>query len=164
MKALAFMPAPIRELPWRMIVPVICIAAFSTVVLYSAAGGGMRWALPQGARFVVFLGLAIAMSRLRPEWIKQAAFPAYVIVLVLLVAVEALGFVGGGAQRWLDLGAAQPAAFRADEAGDRARLRPFLFAAAGARDPRMERALAGRRADRHSGRASSWSSPISAPR
>ena len=99
MKTLAFMPAPVRELPWRMIVPVICIAVFSTVVLYSAAGGGMRWALPQGARFVVFLGLAIAMSRLRPEWIKQAAFPAYVIVLVLLVAVEALGFVGGGARR-----------------------------------------------------------------
>ena len=102
--ALAFMPAPIRELPWRMIVPVVCIAIFSTVVLYSAAGGGLRWALPQGARFIVFLGLAIAMSRLRIAWIKQAAFPAYVIVLFLLVAVEALGFVGGGARRWINLG------------------------------------------------------------
>lgn len=104
MKALAFMPAPIKELPWRMIVPVVAIGAFSCVVLYSAAGGGMRWAFPQAARFLVFLGIAIAMSRLRPEWIKQAAFPAYVIVLVLLVAVEALGFVGGGARRWINLG------------------------------------------------------------
>jgi rod shape determining protein RodA len=103
-KALAFMPTPIRELPWRMIVPVVLIAAFSTVVLYSAAGGGMRWALPQGARFAVFLGLAVAMSRLRTEWIKQAAFPAYVIVLVLLIFVEAIGFVGGGARRWINLG------------------------------------------------------------
>jgi rod shape determining protein RodA len=101
---LAFMPKPVKELPWRMLVPVALIALFSTVVLYSAAGGGMRWALPQGARFIVFLGLAIAMSRLRPEWIKQAAFPAYVIVLVLLIAVEALGFVSGGARRWINLG------------------------------------------------------------
>ena len=100
----AFMPRPVKELPWRMIVPVICIAAFSCVVLYSAAGGGLRWALPQGARFLVFLGASIALSRVRPEWIKQAAFPAYVIVLVLLVAVEALGFVGGGARRWINLG------------------------------------------------------------
>ena len=48
--------------------------------------------------------MAIAMSRLRPERFKQAAFPAYVGVLLLLILVEALGFVGGGAQRWLDLG------------------------------------------------------------
>jgi rod shape determining protein RodA len=101
---LAFMPKPVKELPWRMIVPVIMIATFSCVVLYSAAGGGLRWALPQGARFLVFLGAAIAMARLKPEQIKQAAFPAYVIVLVLLVAVEALGFVGGGARRWINLG------------------------------------------------------------
>jgi rod shape determining protein RodA len=102
--ALAFMPRPVRELPWLMLALVIAIAGFSTLVLYSAAGGHMTWALPQGLRFVVLLGMAIAMSWLRPEWIKQAAFPAYVIVLLLLIFVEALGFVGGGAQRWLDLG------------------------------------------------------------
>ena len=101
---LAFMPQPIKELPWRMIVPVVLIGMFSTIVLYSAAGGGLRWALPQAARFLIFLGLAIAMSRLTPALIKQAAFPAYVIVLLLLIFVEALGFVGGGARRWLNLG------------------------------------------------------------
>jgi rod shape determining protein RodA len=41
---------------------------------------------------------------MRPERLKQAAFPAYGAVLLLLLLVEALGFVGGGAQRWLDLG------------------------------------------------------------
>ncbi|HMG48203.1 MAG TPA: rod shape-determining protein RodA [Allosphingosinicella sp.] len=102
--ALAFMPKPVKELPWLMLALVIAIAGFSTLVLYSAAGGHMTWALPQGLRFIVFLGMAVAMSWLRPEWIKQAAFPAYVIVLLLLIFVEALGFVGGGAQRWLDLG------------------------------------------------------------
>ena len=120
--------------------------------------------MPQGVRFVVFLGLAIAMSRLRPEWIKQAAFPAYVIVLLLLVASRRLGFVGGGAQRWLNLG---PLNLQPSEL-----MKPVIVLACAhfysllpAREIRgLERALAGRRADRHSGRASSWSSPISARR
>lgn len=102
--ALAFMPRPVKELPWRMIVPVMLIAGFSAIVLYSAAGGSWRWALPQAVRFLVFLGLAIGISRVRPELIKQAAFPAYGAVLLMLMFVEALGFVGGGARRWLDLG------------------------------------------------------------
>jgi rod shape determining protein RodA len=105
MSSLAFVPAPIAELPWRVLALVSAITGFGLVVLYSAAGGHlMPWALPQGVRFVMFLGMAVAMSRMSPERLKEAAFPAYVIVFVLLVAVEALGFVGGGARRWLNLG------------------------------------------------------------
>ncbi len=102
--ALAFMPKPIRELPWLTLGLVIAIVAFDVLVLYSAAGGKLTWALPQAVRFVVFLGMAIALSWVRMEWVKQAAFPAYVVTLLLLIFVEALGFVGGGAQRWLNLG------------------------------------------------------------
>jgi rod shape determining protein RodA len=102
--ALPFLPRPIAEMPWRMLVLVVAIAGFSTLVLYSAAGGRPTWAVPQGMRFAVFFAMALALSRVRPEWIKQAAFPAYVIVLILLIIVELMGFVGGGAQRWIDLG------------------------------------------------------------
>jgi rod shape determining protein RodA len=100
----AFMPKALRELPWLMLFLVVAVASFSSVVLYSAAGGRPTWAEPQAARFLVFFAMAIAMSRLRPEWIKQAAFPCYVVVMILLVIVEAMGFVGGGAQRWINLG------------------------------------------------------------
>jgi rod shape determining protein RodA len=102
--ALGFLPKPLRELPWLMLICVIAIAGFSLLVLYSAAGGDMRYAKPQGIRFLIFFALALALSRLRPETLKQATFPAYVVVLLLLMIVEALGFVGGGAQRWVDLG------------------------------------------------------------
>jgi rod shape determining protein RodA len=102
--ALAFLPKPVAELPWRMLALVVGIAAFSSLVLYSAAGGKMTWALPQAVRFAVFFAMAVGMSRLHPDRFKEAAFPAYVIVLLLLIFVEALGFVGGGAQRWLNLG------------------------------------------------------------
>ncbi|MEA3015040.1 MAG: rod shape determining protein RodA [Sphingomonadales bacterium] len=102
--ALGFLPRPIRELPWLMLICVVGIVGFSLLVLYSAAGGDMRYAKPQGTRFLIFFALALALSRVRPEWLKRATFPAYILVLLLLMIVEALGFVGGGAQRWVDLG------------------------------------------------------------
>ena len=101
----SFVPRPIAELPWKMLALVIAIAGFGMLILYSSAGGSlMPWALPHGIRFVVFLGMAIVMSRFHPDFYKAAAFPAFAGVLLLLILVEALGFVGGGAQRWLDLG------------------------------------------------------------
>ena len=105
MRGHSLIPAPIADLPWRMLGLVMFITGFGLLVLYSAAGGHMMpWALPQGVRFLVFLGLAIAISRIPPERMKALAFPAYGGVLLLLLLVEALGFVGKGAQRWLSLG------------------------------------------------------------
>jgi rod shape determining protein RodA len=101
----SLVPAPLAQLPWRLILLVSLIGGFGLVVLYSAAGGSLRpWALSQGMRFVMFMGLAILLSRLREEQLKAAAFPFYAIILLLLMAVEIFGFVGGGSQRWLDLG------------------------------------------------------------
>jgi rod shape determining protein RodA len=101
----SIVPAPLAQLPWRLILTVLAIGCFGLIVLYSAAGGSLRpWALPQGVRFFVFLGGAVVLSRLPEDVWRQAALPAYAVILVLLVLVELLGAVRGGAQRWLDLG------------------------------------------------------------
>lgn len=101
----AIIPKPLARLPWRLIFLVTAIASFGLVVLYSAAGGSMRpWAIKQGIVFMGFLGIAIAMSWMKEATIKAIAFPLYAVTLVMLVGVEALGFVSKGAQRWLDLG------------------------------------------------------------
>ena len=101
----SLVPAPLAQLPWRVILLVVLIGGFGLVVLYSAAGGHIRpWALSQGIRFAAFIGLALLLSRLREAQLKAAAFPLYAIILLLLIAVEIFGFVGGGSQRWLDLG------------------------------------------------------------
>ena len=63
--ALGFLPRPIRELPWLMLICVIGIVGFSLLVLYSAAGGDMRYAKPQGIRFAIFFALALVLSRIR---------------------------------------------------------------------------------------------------
>ncbi|WP_198351231.1 rod shape-determining protein RodA [Flavisphingomonas formosensis] len=101
----SIVPAPLARLPWRMLFTVIAIGSFGLVVLYSAAGGSIRpWAFSQGSRFILFIGMAIAMSRVREAQWKAIAFPAYTILLLMLLGVELLGKISGGSQRWLDLG------------------------------------------------------------
>jgi len=105
MIASSIIPAPLARLPWRVILLVLAIGGFGLTVLYSAAGGSLSpWALSQGVRLFFFIGLAVTMSWLSEAQIKAATFPAYAIILLMLILVEALGFVGGGARRWLDLG------------------------------------------------------------
>jgi rod shape determining protein RodA len=98
-------PAPLAELPWRMLVLVLAIGGFGLVVLYSAAGGSVKpWAFSQGIKFFAFLLAAIALSRVPERVWKAGAIPGYVALVVALLLVEALGAVRGGSQRWLDLG------------------------------------------------------------
>ena len=98
-------PAPIARQPWQMLLPLLALVGFGALVLYSA--GGRDWgqyANSHLVRFAVFLVLAVVMTRFSRSFAKFVAYPGYVIVVVLLMAVEALGFVGGGSQRWIDLG------------------------------------------------------------
>jgi rod shape determining protein RodA len=101
----SLVPEKLARLPWRILILVSAISAFGLVMLYSAAGGSLRpWALPQGVRFCVFLMGAIAVSRVPEDWFRRGALPAYFLIALSLVAVELLGAVRGGSQRWLDLG------------------------------------------------------------
>jgi rod shape determining protein RodA len=98
-------PQPLAMLPWKVILLVVALGGFGLVVLYSAAGGNLYpWAFSQGVRFLVFLGMAIVLSRIPESVWAFGALPMYAVVLVMLIGVEALGAVAGGSQRWLDLG------------------------------------------------------------
>ena len=101
----AIIPQPLARLPWRLIFLVCGIGLFGLVNLYSAAGGSIEpWAMRQGMAFVMFLTLAIVLSGVRETTVKQVTLPIYLAIVVMLILVDMLGFVGKGAQRWLDLG------------------------------------------------------------
>jgi rod shape determining protein RodA len=101
----SLVPAPIASLPWRLFLLLTCIAGFGIVVLYSAAGGSFTpWAINQGARFCVFVGMALALSRLPVSTFSSLALPGYAALLVALILVELIGGVAGGSQRWINLG------------------------------------------------------------
>jgi rod shape determining protein RodA len=99
------LPDRLRALPWSVIMTVVALGSFGLAVLFSAAGGSITpWALNQGVRFAVLLCVMLAVAQIDIEtWVKYA-YPLYGVILVLLVVVEAVGFVGMGAQRWIDLG------------------------------------------------------------
>jgi rod shape determining protein RodA len=101
----AIIPQPLARLPWRLIFLIGSISAIGILTLYSAAGGSASpWAVKQALTILVCFGGAIVMSWIREETIKQFVFPAYAAIVLALIMVDAIGFVGKGAQRWLDLG------------------------------------------------------------
>lgn len=98
-------PAAIARQPWGIILPLTVLTTFGSAVLYSAAGGSFEpWALQHLLRFFVFLGMAMVIARLPQALFRFAAYPAYGIILFLLILVELIGAVGGGSQRWINLG------------------------------------------------------------
>ena len=93
------------QMSWSLIFWICCIFAFGFAMLYSAANGHLQpWAAPQLARFVVGLGMLAAIAIIDVRLLLRYAYFFYGLVFVLLVVVEVKGFVGGGAQRWVDLG------------------------------------------------------------
>ena len=98
-------PEAVARQPWQVIVPLAGLVAFGVAVLHSAAGGSFDpWATKHALRFVMFLSMALAISFIPLDLFKLAAYPAYGAILMLLVLVELIGGIGGGSQRWLNLG------------------------------------------------------------
>jgi rod shape determining protein RodA len=101
----AILPPAIASQPWRVLLPLTLLVCFGAAVLFSAAGGSMQpYATSHLVRFAVFLAMAMVISYLPVDLVRWAAYPAYGVVVLLLMLVEALGQLGGGSQRWLDLG------------------------------------------------------------
>jgi rod shape determining protein RodA len=105
MSTASFVPAQVARLPWTLIFVVLAIGIFGGMCLFSAAGGSMRpWALLHFVRFFALLGMAVAMSYVRPDTYRDFAWPAYGVVIVLLIVTLVVGTIGGGAKSWLELG------------------------------------------------------------
>ena len=89
---------------WGMIFVIALISSFGFAMLYSAANGSWDpWASRQVVRFGVGLALLffVAFIDIR-HWFRYA-YVVYFLALGLLVAVEVMGSIGMGAQRWIDL-------------------------------------------------------------
>ncbi len=95
----------VRQLNWGLMVLITLVACVGFTALYSAAGGNFSpWASKQLVRFCVgaVIMIAIALTDIR-LWYRLS-WPCYVVGIILLIAVEVMGHIGMGAQRWIDLG------------------------------------------------------------
>ena len=98
----------LRQVTWGLALTIAAIAAVGLTMLYSAAGGDWDpWASRQAARFALGFAIMIAVATVDIRIWMKVAYPFYAISLALLVAVEIMGEIGMGAQRWLDLGFVQ---------------------------------------------------------
>jgi rod shape determining protein RodA len=110
----SYMSARRRDLPlgtkllmvnWGLVLLVVVIASFGFAMLYSSGGGSWSpWAGKQVVRFMAGFVLMIAVALVDVRFWARWAYPIYGATLVALVAVEVMGSIGMGAQRWIDLG------------------------------------------------------------
>jgi rod shape determining protein RodA len=93
---------------WKLILLLTTIACVGFAMLYSAANGKIDpWASRQMARFGIGIGIMLMVGLVDLRIWLRIAYPLYAVGLVLLVAVDVVGEIGMGAQRWIDLGIIQ---------------------------------------------------------
>ena len=95
----------LRHIIWSFVVIVCLIACVGFAMLYSAGNGHVNpWASRQAIRFGAALCLMIGVALIDIRIWLRYAYWFYFIALALVTAVDVIGVVGMGAQRWLHLG------------------------------------------------------------
>ncbi|MEK7222751.1 MAG: rod shape-determining protein RodA [Pseudomonadota bacterium] len=83
---------------------LLAMAAISLFVVYSASARDMDATLGHLLRLCLGFTVLLVVAQIRPEFFERWSPYIFIAGMLLLVAVLALGVIGKGAQRWLDLG------------------------------------------------------------
>lgn len=95
----------LKMLPWGFVLLVFLLSCIGVTLLYSAGGAKWEpWAATQLFRmipgFLLMLIVAVVDLRFFYRW----GWVFYAILLLMLLAVFAMGHIGMGAKRWLNFG------------------------------------------------------------
>src|SRR5690554_2980117 len=86
--------------PWLLLL-VLILGTVAGFVLYSASSKSVSMLYRQGAHFAVGLAVMMFVAQLQPRFMERWLPPAYLVSVLLLVAVLVVGTEAKGAQRWL---------------------------------------------------------------
>lgn len=107
-------PAPVGfaeriwRINWGLALVLTAIAGVGVLALYSAAGGRFEpWASRHAVRYGAAFTLMLTVALIHPKVWLAMAWPIYIVSLAMLVAVDLIGKIGMGAQRWLVIGPLQ---------------------------------------------------------
>jgi len=99
---------PFRRFQFRFDMPLflglVILCAASLLILYSAGGANSNQITRQLVRIGLSLVLMLGVAQISPATLARYSPIIYSVGLALLVVVLAVGFIGKGAQRWIDLG------------------------------------------------------------
>ncbi|MGW8228233.1 MAG: rod shape-determining protein RodA [Gammaproteobacteria bacterium] len=87
-----------------LLLSLLALAAAGLFVLYSAGDQDMELVSRQAIRLLIAFVVMLTVAQLSPDSIEHWSPWLFGLGLVMLVAVLAIGEIGKGAQRWLDLG------------------------------------------------------------
>jgi rod shape determining protein RodA len=83
---------------------LLSLAGLSLVTVYSASAMSWGDTAAHLARLALGFAVLVTVAQMRPDSIERWSPYLYVAAIVLLAVVLAIGTVGKGAQRWLNLG------------------------------------------------------------
>ena len=93
------------QIDWTFCLALCLIAGAGALMMFSVAGSSWEpWAAAHLFRFGFFFVVMVILAMVDLRVWFALAYPIYGLGLLLLVAVELVGDVRMGAQRWLDLG------------------------------------------------------------
>lgn len=87
---------------WPVVALLCLLAGIGLVAQYSVAGGAFTpWADKHALRFVLTIGMVLAVAMTPLRWWINLALPGYALALLLLALVPMIGSEALGARRWL---------------------------------------------------------------
>jgi rod shape determining protein RodA len=87
-----------------LVLGLALIAAYGLVVLYSATGQSLGAVGRAGLRLGLGAVAMLMLARVNPNFLRRASPALFALGIVLLIIVDITGYIGKGAQRWLNLG------------------------------------------------------------
>jgi rod shape determining protein RodA len=96
-----------KNLNWKLIIIVVILFIIGEFAIYSASSirqDAMSVVARQGLWMLIGIGAIIFIMSIGYNRLIEAAYPLYIIVVILLILVVSFGSQRLGAQRWLSLG------------------------------------------------------------
>ncbi|MGL4859771.1 MAG: peptidoglycan glycosyltransferase MrdB [Enterobacteriaceae bacterium] len=83
---------------------ILPILVYSLFIIWSASGQDVPMMERRVMQLVMGIILMLVLAQIPPRMYEQWAPHLYIATMLMLIAVDAFGHIGKGAQRWLDLG------------------------------------------------------------
>jgi rod shape determining protein RodA len=92
------------KLDGPLLIGISLITVYGLVILYSASGQSLDKVADGAVRVLLGAIVMCVLAQVKPAFLRRIAPWLYLIGCILLIVVDVIGYVGKGAQRWLDLG------------------------------------------------------------
>jgi rod shape determining protein RodA len=94
-----------HQLPFKLIAVIIAITLVGIAMMYSASNGSFDpWAKKQTIHFAFSLTIMTVVFSINIKFYYNSAYLLYGISILLIIAVELVGYTAMGATRWLKIG------------------------------------------------------------